>query len=173
MLNSKFKAYAILIIVVLLMILGTPLLYFALTASLSEGEFVISMAAIIPTVLIGFTYAIWYMRKHFGPEWYRLKVEIPPEVRKSPRARAFKYAGLTVLIIGLALGSWFKDPMLAIFFMATSYIIMYQGAKEEAKYFPPAARWPREIGYKIILILWLALLIGFINWLLLKIIPRP
>ncbi|MEM2640967.1 MAG: hypothetical protein QXU42_00010 [Thermoproteota archaeon] len=153
MLNSKFKAYAILIIVALLMILGTPLLYFALTASLSEKEFVISMAAIIPTVLIGFIYAIWYMRKNFGPEWYRIEADIPPGVRKSPRVRAFKYAGLTVLIIGLALGSWFKDPVLALFFMATGYIIMYQGAKEETKFLPPAARRPREIGYRIILLL--------------------
>ncbi len=164
--DDKKKAYLILVAATLFLAFSPGLFLFAFKRYFSLNEFIIGLAFTVPLSLIALFYALWKMRKTFGPEWYRVKFNVPPEVSKSLRVRVFKWAGMVVAVLGIAYGFLIHGIMVAFFLAATGYIIMYQGAREQIKHLPPEARRIYETGFKIVFFIWLSLLLGLMIWLL-------
>ncbi|MEM2179005.1 MAG: hypothetical protein QW272_09325 [Candidatus Methanomethylicaceae archaeon] len=168
--NEKTRVYLINILGGIFIILFAPLFYFAIERRFSWWELELFLVATVPTVLIGLLYSFWYMKKEYGPEWYRAKVGPSPEfiksIRKKPKVRFFLYTGLLTLLLGIASSIIFQDPMHFLFFASMGYVIAYQGAHEWYKYYPSNIRKFYEIGYKMALFLWLASLLGLIEFIL-------
>jgi TRAP-type C4-dicarboxylate transport system permease small subunit len=156
--DDRTRAYLVIVSITSFIMLGLPLLFLASRRNPSGDDLIIALAIFVPAGLIACFYLIWSSRRDFGPEWYKAwfkKFDVPPEfdrVSKSRRVRAFKWAGLLVLLFGVAYGTLIKQPEVAAFSAVAGYIITYQGAREQVKYLPPKARRIYESSYKIILI---------------------
>ena len=159
--DDKTRVYLINVMFLLFAIFGPPFLYFIFTGHLSWEEFAICMAfAVLP--LIGFLYGLRYMKKHFGPEWYRVKDNIPPEVGKLPKVRFFEGVCTLVFFLSIIYVILTRDLVGLVVFLGASYVIGYQGYRERLKYLPPDARKIYERGYKIVFFVWLCFLLELI-----------
>jgi hypothetical protein len=117
--NDKTRLYLKYAIFLLLLIFMVPFFYFIQTGHLTWEEFVISIAFAAILALIGSLYSIRYTKKHFGPEWYRIKDSdfIPPEVGKLPKVRFFEGIGALVFFIGMIYGILTHDLIALIVFV--------------------------------------------------------
>lgn len=169
--DDKTRVYLINVVLTLLAILGVPLFYFVFVGHLSVEELIISLMFTVPLALVGLFYGLRYMKKNFGPEWYRMKDNIPPKVGKSLRVRVFEGAGMLIFLLGVVYGILIRSREVILLLGATGYVIAYQGFRERVKHLPPEARKIYERGYKIIFFIWLSFLLGLIIWLISSILP--